>query len=319
MILIITEEKDVSTIECLNWLNFYGKEFVIINENSVVKLISYTINKNNIDFTLSIDNKIIKLSEITAHWHRRAQINKSFYTDFSEIPNTNETFELIKRFIRLEEVSILDNIYYLLKKKKSIGCYENCDKNKLNCLYQATCAGLDVPKTLITDNKNDVVNYFGNQDIITKSIQHLPYIVSQDHLIISYTEQIKISQLPETFQNTLFQKLLIKKYEIRVFYINQKLYSLAILSQKDEQTKIDFRKYNYSKPNRVMPYEIPKEIEMKIIKLMQALDMNTGSLDFIYSNEDKFIFLEVNPVGQYANVSYHGNYYLDKIIAEELI
>jgi hypothetical protein len=61
MILIITEERDVSTIEVLNWLNFYEKKFVIINENSVVKLISYTITESNVDFALSIDDKIIKL------------------------------------------------------------------------------------------------------------------------------------------------------------------------------------------------------------------------------------------------------------------
>ena len=94
---------------------------------------------------------------------------------------------------------------------------------------------------------------------------------------------------------------------------------MAILSQKDGQTKIDFRKYNNSKPNRVMPYKMPNEIETKIIKLMQILDLNTGSLDFIYSDKNEFVFLEINPIGQYANVSYHGNYYLDKIIAEELI
>jgi ATP-GRASP peptide maturase of grasp-with-spasm system len=319
MILIITEEQDVSTIETLNWLNYYQKEFVIINENTSVKLVSYTIAENNTDFTLAIDGKIVKLSEISAHWHRKAQINNSFYTDFSEIPTQNSTYMLLKNFLHMEENSVLNHIYYLLKRKKSIGGYKNCDVNKLNCLYQATCIGLNVPKTLIADSKNEVVYFFPNQNVITKSIQHLPLIDSEEHLITSYTEKIEISQLPDTFQMSLFQELIEKKYEIRVFYINQKIYSLAILSQKDEQTKIDFRKYNYSKPNRVMPFQMPKVLEMKICKLMQVLNLNTGSLDFIYSIENEFIFLEINPVGQYANVSYHGNYYLDKIIAEELI
>jgi hypothetical protein len=31
MILIITEEIDVSTIEFINWLNFYKKKFIIVS------------------------------------------------------------------------------------------------------------------------------------------------------------------------------------------------------------------------------------------------------------------------------------------------
>jgi len=154
MILIITEEKDISTIDVLNWLNYFNKKFVIINENSTVKLVSYTITDEEVDFKLSIDNKIVKLSDITAHWHRKAQINNSFYSDVFEIPNKNDTYKLVKKFLLLEEKSILDNIYYLLKKKKSVGGYENCDINKLNCLYQANCVGLKVPKTLITNNSD---------------------------------------------------------------------------------------------------------------------------------------------------------------------
>jgi glutathione synthase/RimK-type ligase-like ATP-grasp enzyme len=92
---------------------------------------------------------------------------------------------------------------------------------------------------------------------------------------------------------------------------------MAIFSQNDDQTKTDFRKYNNEKPNRNIRYSLPKDVEDKVQKLMQVLDLNCGSLDFIKSG-DLYYFLEVNPVGQFANVAYHCNYPLFKKIADYL-
>ena len=54
-------------------------------------------------------------------------------------------------------------------------------------------------------------------------------------------------------------------------------------------------------------------------KLMKDLELNTGSIDFIKTKQGRFVFLEVNPVGQYGMTSYPCNYHLDKKIAEYLI
>jgi D-alanine-D-alanine ligase-like ATP-grasp enzyme len=52
---------------------------------------------------------------------------------------------------------------------------------------------------------------------------------------------------------------------------------------------------------------------------MQKLKLNTGSIDMIYTNDSKFIFLEVNPVGQFGMVSKPCNYNLEKKIALNII
>jgi len=128
-----------------------------------------------------------------------------------------------------------------------------------------------------------------------------------------------IESLPDEFFPSLFQKNISKKYELRVFYLNKKFYSMAIFSQNDSQTKTDFRNYNFEKPNRNVPYSLPRVVKVKINKLMKVLELETGSLDLLVDENDDYYFLEINPVGQYGMVSYPCNYYLDKIIAEELI
>lgn len=81
-----------------------------------------------------------------------------------------------------------------------------------------------------------------------------------------------------------------KKYEIRTFYLKGKFYSMAIFSQNDSKTVVDFRNYNIEKPNRTVPYNLPKSITHKISQLMRNLEMNCGSIDLIYGKDDEFYF-----------------------------
>ena len=52
---------------------------------------------------------------------------------------------------------------------------------------------------------------------------------------------------------------------------------------------------------------------------MNKLDLISGSLDFILDIEGDFVFLEVNPVGQFGMVDFPCNYGLHRKIAEYLI
>lgn len=97
--------------------------------------------------------------------------------------------------------------------------------------------------------------------------------------------------------------------------MHNNFWSMAILSQNDEQTQIDFRNYNNEKPNRNVPYNLPDEIKKKIILLMEKLKLNCGSIDIIVTPKNEYIFLEVNPIGQFGMVSNPCNYNLHKEIA----
>jgi hypothetical protein len=43
-----------------------------------------------------------------------------------------------------------------------------------------------------------------------------------------------------------------KWIEIRIFFINDKFYSMAIFSQQNSKTKEDFRDYDFNKMNRMV-------------------------------------------------------------------
>lgn len=194
-------------------------------------------------------------------------------------------------------------------------------------MYALDCAkksGLKIPDTLITNSKKQLVDFFNNNKrVISKPItNNVTLLIKEKISFMNYTEEVTkedINDLNDFFYPTLFQEYIEKKYEIRVFVLKDKCFSMAIFSQLDEQTKLDFRKYNMKKPNRSVPFQLPKEVENNILSFMKKTEMDTGSVDLIMKENNEFIFLEVNPVGQFGMVSGPCNYYIEKRIAEYLI
>jgi len=120
------------------------------------------------------------------------------------------------------------------------------------------------------------------------------------------------------FAPSLIQKYIEKEYEIRSFYLRGKFYSMAIFSQQNEITKTDYRKQT-AKKNRRVPYALTKAVEEKLRKLMNMLNIDTGSIDLIKAKNGDMYFLEVNPSGIFNDLSYSCNYYIEQTIANILM
>ena len=93
---------------------------------------------------------------------------------------------------------------------------------------------------------------------------------------------------------------------------------MAIFSQNDMQTAIDFRQYNSNNPNRNVPFKLPDNLKKSLTKLMCDIGLNTGSIDMIYTKDKEYVFLEVNPVGQFKMTSMPCNYYIERDVARIL-
>jgi len=211
------------------------------------------------------------------------------------------------------------------KDKLLLGSYmEESLNNKILNLSVAIEVGLNIPETLVTNQKTDLLGFYDkNAPIITKCIVAEPRLPSENFFYQTpgtfVVDKSEIESLSDNFAPSLFQKYIEKKYEVRVFVTGNTFFSMAIFSQNDEQTKIDFRNYNREKPNRNIPFELPKKIKDKIRLFLIQKQMNQGSIDFIVTPENEFVFLEINPQGQLDWVSKNCNYYIEKHIAEQLI
>jgi len=300
LILIISNNNEITTTEVIKWLLKLGKNFIRVHEDEIFDI---KIKEKRI-YIESLRNSFF-IDEITSVWYRRGglKFNRLLYKNEAINLNMNEYQHWLE-----------DYIMKVLESKKHINKQSNSDINKLLVLEEAQKTGLDIPSYFLADTTDDVIL---NKTII-KTIGGNPRMenILKDSSGMMYTTVIQENE-DENFFITFFQEKIEKDYEIRSFYLNGKIWSMAIFSQNDDQTKVDFRKYNDKKPNRKVPYCLPKSVEQKIHLLMQSLDLNSGSVDFIKSGS-KYYFLEVNPVGQFLGMSVLCNYLLEKEIAEYL-
>jgi ATP-GRASP peptide maturase of grasp-with-spasm system len=220
-----------------------------------------------------------------------------------------------------EAQTLIQFLYYKLNGKRHINSYYNSDVNKLIVLEKAIKVGLLIPYTKILTNKNQASKFIKEIDyeLITKTATPASTITGKELIIFSYTEAVNPQQLPIDFFPSMFQKMVEKEFELRIFFLESTFYTMAIFSQNDNQTKIDFRKYNREKPNRTVPFILPADIEHKLLNLMQSLHLNSGSIDMIYGKDEQYYFLEVNPIGQFGMTSFPCNYNLEKKIVEYLM
>ena len=323
-ILIISEEQDSSTNTVLKWIKHLGGTYLRINDTSKLTLKNIKLNTEFDDVIFEYDGFIYKMSEFTGYWYRRGRMNFQYeYFNFSNKSIENS----VNRMLNNEHTYVNNYIYEYVeknKKIKSIGSIHNNKINKITALLKAKQYGLEIPDTLITSSKKELLLFKNkHKKILTKPIYQRGLEFSTEDNILTGLSSIltddDILNANDSFSLSLIQVYVEKKIELRIFFLGNKFFSSAIFSQNDEMTKIDFRNYNWEKPNRTPPYDLPNRIEKKIKSCMKALNLNSGSIDMIVTPNDDYIFLEVNPVGMFWQVSFPCNYNIEEQIAKYLL
>ena len=300
MILIISQNNEITTTEVIKELISMGKKFIRVHEDEI-----FEIKVRQKRILLQSSRSIFFLDEITSVWFRRGGLTfkRLKYTHTAINLNMNETQHWLEDYVRKT-----------LESKRHINKESNAHINKLLVLDKAKELGFDVPEYYLAENTDDV--NIGNTIIKTITGNVMLEEIRKNSGGFMYTSVVDEHEEGDFFI-TFFQKKIEKDFEIRTFYLNGQCWSMAIFSQKDEKTKIDFRKYNETNPNRNVPYILPSHVEEKIQQLMEYFDLNCGSLDFIKKG-DHYYFLEINPIGQFLGMSHTCNYSLEQKIADYL-
>lgn len=274
-------------------------------------------SSNEISVQLKYGEYIVDLSNIKKTWFRRGLLYLSDYDSF--VPSLPE----LDQYIENESDTLKGFLYKRMSDNERINnpAVYNC--NKLCALNMAVKVGLNIPNTIISRKRNDIKEFLiDNERCVAKSIQD--FYEKQEtnrYVFVGEVSRVNIGDITEeSYWYSLFQQEVSKKYELRVFYFCDKIYAMAIFSQLDKKSELDYRSVspNDEHPNRMVPYRLPKELKKKIIRLMKLLKLESGSLDFIVTPENQYYFLEVNPVGQFNFLSELCNYYIERDIAKYL-
>ena len=328
MILILVEKNDKSAYRVKEWIDHFQKKSLIIEDDEEIKIKEIGINQEHSYFIIEYQHEEIHSDSITSVWIRRGFFkdginSRDFTKEFVKILDSN-SLSLIHEFLNQEIHIVHFYLYYVLKKKRTLGRIAYPPLNKLIVLEEAVIVGLSIPKTKIVTNKKDLLNFYleNNNKIITKPISDCIQFTAKNKLYSFYTNRIiksEIALMNNDFLYSLVQNQIDKKFELRIFFFKKKYYSMAVFSQLDKNAKIDSRKFDNFSSTPSIPFNLPDKIQNKLIKLTSNLKIDTGSIDMVVNKHGDYIFLEINPDGMFDMVSVLCNYKIEQDIAKYLI
>ncbi len=187
---------------------------------------------------------------------------------------------------------------------------------KLEQLVRARRQGVAVPRTLVSNSPDEVRAFYD------ECCGRMVFKVMTDPLLGAVTlsekqPDVRIEEVKETTTTPigpaqleeidsvrllpgLFQEYVPKRFEYRVTVIGDELFAARIDSQAREGTRHDWR--NWADGGLEIPYaraELPGEIEDFCRQLVSDYGLNFGALDFVETPDGQFVFLELNPTGQF--------------------
>lgn len=175
-------------------------------------------------------------------------------------------------------------------------------------LKRAISLGFDVPRTVVTSDPDKVREFYDqcNGDIIYKAISNGMHhetdpATGESRGKAIYSTPIRGEHL-STLENvrvspTMFQEYVQKRSEFRVTVIGDDIFVAEIDSQAQERTRYDWRHYDV--PMLISEGTLPGDITGRCFELVRSYGLNFGALDLILTPDGRYVFLEINPNGQW--------------------
>lgn len=297
MILIITNKKDYTADYLILKLKERNIDFFRLNTEDFPQSIDLVLNVNDkgINGYLNTPQKIIQVDEISSAWYRRP------------LPSNLETKELehaAKEFIRVESEETLVGLWKILP------CFwvsypDNirAAESKIWQLKLASEIGFAIPQTLITNSSWEARTFFNEIDSIIYKPQRHGRIIQNGSTSFIYTSIVKKQHMNQIESNrfapSLFQKHVQKNLELRITVVGEKTFAVEIYSQEVIEALYDWRRADTGKLLH-RPHRLREDIKSKCISLVKKLGLRFGAIDMILTPQGEYVFLEINPNGQWA-------------------
>ncbi len=174
-------------------------------------------------------------------------------------------------------------------------CYLRCAENKIFQLQYAISHSILIPDTYIGNSREACLDFY--ECLKTKKAIIKPISTGK----VADSEQIEVFQTQyfRPFDEEVFltpinvQNYIEKKFEVRLTVINSNFYAVKIETPDKLDWRSDYSKHKYSVIN------CPEYIKNLCQKLLDDFNLRFGAFDFIVTPDDKWVFLEVNPNGQW--------------------
>lgn len=295
VVLIITNSDDPHADHLLPLIQGKGAEVIRFNTELFPVSVDSSIDfEDEIKGSLMVSGETLELNRIKSVWYRRP---------IDAVPDEAIGDAAVRDFIVRESREYTESLWfqidalwvnhpYLLKRAS----------RKIEQLKIARNIGWDIPPTLVT---NDVVRASQfirrHKRVIVKSLNvQFTKVAGKVKSLFAHVltpedsgilQEVKLSPC-------IFQQEISKKLELRITVIGNNVFVASVNSQAREDTKVDWRKGSVADV-KWMPFAIPQAIIDKSLAIVRKFDLHFATIDVILTLDGKYVFLDLNPNGQW--------------------
>lgn len=261
-----------------------------------VRLTAYYGSASDERLTLTNEEGEFDLREVTAVWHRRLSFGAHLPAKLDKQlrhASLGEASAAAHGMLASLKAFRMDHLQHIRHAE-----------NKQLQLQVARELKLDIPRTLTTNDPTAARAFARSCEggIVTKMLSSFA-IYDEGKELVVFTNPVKPEDLADLSGLSIcpatFQELLPKSLEIRATVVGQRVMSAAVDSQVSERATHDWRRDGVSMLQDWRPYQLPVDVEEKLLRLMDHFLLNYGAIDIILTPDGKHIFLELNPCGEF--------------------
>ncbi len=230
----------------------------------------------------------IDLREVRAVWYRRPQpfvlspgLTRPSHRTFAY----NESHEAIAGLWQMLDVFWMNH-----------PTRDEVAARKAYQLGVARSSGLDIPPTLISNDPSEVRLFLaerGSKETIYKAFSATQQEWRETRLVgdeeLAVLDHVRHAPV-------IFQEYVRARFDVRVTIVGEQIFAAAIHSQ-DTQYRVDFR-IDMDRA-KVESHDLPAGIATSLLGFMRRLGLVYGAIDMRLTPDGRYVFLEVNPAGQW--------------------
>lgn len=246
---------------------------------NVDQLKDYKVNINNQGWSISHHDEYITNNDIYSIYYRKPTF-----------PDLNEYDVSYHAMIHKDIIAIINGIVDAFSGTVLTKPYIlRLTENKVYQLLYAEKHGFINPSSYIGNDQYQANDY--NQAIIKplsagKVHTNDGVEIYQTHIFQGTNEDVSLTPI-------YVQEYMNKQYEVRLTIINQYAYAVRIDTIDQVDWRNDYEHHHYTL------IKCPEDIIKKCYNMMEDFRIVFGAFDFIVTPDDEWVFLEVNPNGQW--------------------
>jgi glutathione synthase/RimK-type ligase-like ATP-grasp enzyme len=299
MILILAEPHDLHADQIAQLLRQRGADLVRFDHAAFPSQaeisLAYTPT-GHARYILRAGAQDIDLSRLRAVWYRFPTI---------PVPHGHLTERRHRDYVTEECLNFLHDAWHSLDCLWVPGPHFIVQRAQLKAthLQVAGALGFELPPTLFTNSPEDFLEFYRrhNGRVVSKmagfalarhgydTFSRYTEVVSKRD--VGYAHAVRYCPI-------IFQAYVPKRVELRITVVGRKVFPVEIRSQETNHTRHDWRRYDHLKtPHH--PHDLPPEVGQRCVRLVERLGLCYGAIDMILTPDGRYVFLEINPQGQY--------------------